>query len=139
LRGEREVKGREALVRVLTGDRPLPSFLQHDLVALFSDSVKLKSVQPLPWSKYYDPSEHSLIQEQRRLVFKHRRRNTRTTEIKDSYIAWFIESEMRKAQAGRKHRTNVVADAVRLFGLKSKQAIYDALKRHKKRYPNSPV
>jgi hypothetical protein len=134
LRGEREVEGREALVRVLANGRPLPTFLQHDLAALFSDAIKLKAVQLPPGSKNYEPNECYLIQEQRKLVFKHRSRNSRDITIKNQDLALFIKAETRRN--GKKPSAKKIMN---IFGYKSRQAIDDALKRHKQRWPEFSV
>ena len=134
LRGENENKVREAWIRVLTGERPLPYFLRHDLVVLFEKNVRLKAMIWNLWdlrrerAKGHGPTV-SLTPEHRRLVFKHRSRNTRNAAQKDFDIANFIKNEIQKAPLSRKRRTNAVTDAMKFFGLKSRQAIYHALKR----------
>ena len=100
----------------------MPGFLVHDLAALFDDKVRPKAVQELsPLS----PGDHYVVNETRRLKFVHRSRKTRNP-LQDHVIAMFMRPSDGK---GTK-----VKEAMNFFGL-SRQAITDALKRHKERYP----
>lgn len=108
LEGENEALARDAWIRVLQSEKPLPRFLRNALVRLFSQRP---------------------VHEDRELVFNFRSNHWRDSQPKDRAIADFIEQETRK---GKKPSAKKV---MKVFGLKSRQAIVDALKRDKERNP----
>src|SRR5207237_4745417 len=85
--GEKEARGRAALVRVLESERPLPHFLRRDLAVLFDDNVRTKAVI---YRRNSDQSTTvTLLYEQRKLRFRKRSRNT-GNDVQDSEIWLFM-------------------------------------------------
>jgi hypothetical protein len=108
LKGENEALGRQALIRVLK--KPLKRPLQVALISLFAED---------------DP---------RKLVFRFRSKHPRETS-KDRAIAHFIQQRIEKAPPHEKKTLKPhVTDAKAIFG-GTEKAIYEALARDKKRYP----
>jgi hypothetical protein len=112
--GNREAKGREALIRVLQSN--LPSFLAHDLAVLFDEKVRTKAVQEFT---QMNSGTYYRVDETRRLKFEHRSKKAR-----NPFQDWDIRMFMHPSNGEKRS----FKQAMGFFGL-SRSAINDALKR----------
>lgn len=110
LTGSHERLGREMLARVLRSEKGPPRQLLRDLADLFEPA-----------------SENP-----RKLEFKFRKKNRPGPE-RDRAIAYFVQQTMKRS--GRQKNDVVENDAATHFEL-SREAVYAALARDKKRYPD---
>jgi hypothetical protein len=113
LTGAHERLGLEMLAHVLRSKKAPPRYLLRKLADLF------------------DPGS----EDPRKLEFKFRNRKRPNPE-RDRAIAFFVEQTMQRS--GRLKNDVVENEAAPYFEL-SREAVYEALARDKKRYPNLPI